>query len=620
MMQLPVLLEPWRQWLSLFPDQLAAPLGDLLLRLHPQIGPLRSAPARDDALPEGVGSIVARGPYERLLVSEWAYADAEPDEFLRRAGSGELLFTGPEPAARRRSRRCLALFDAGPAQLGEPRLLHLALFILLARRAQDAGALFEWGILQAAPVTRTGCDKHAMMKLLDARTLSACSAAASAAWESRIDQHTDDAWVIGGPGIAAPSGIRGQVAIRRSLLSERLDVTLTVQRTARTFSLDLPAAALGIRLLRAPFAPEASRAGIRHKGGRPSLTQPPRFGTYNSSIAVAQLDGGIMVYHVPRSTKNIPGKSRMHAAPSRGHVLGVGLFRKSLGSIVADGDTLAFTGFPSDAMADRINTSERPKPELFRAPPMMGRWLQTFFVRHSGPVITATGESAEPFDLNGKTHDAHVLALDLDGQLNCWSFCATRNAGVFTSKKAAHRMIARDVIGVVQFDQHVFFACSRGETTELHSWNNSFGSSLMSIVPRGGSRMLFGGGPGWPHASTHGLIALQTSATEWSVGFSGTLETITVEDGATVLGVVSPRQTPFGLVVLCAGKTSIEIRSRSTRKVVVTSAEPIAQASVNSSNGDIAWITAQSCRLTVQSIDLDKPYLQVSVDEAEHEK
>src|SRR5690349_8014918 len=95
---LPPLLQPWAGWLALFPDDLAATLGQLLLRLQPLVGPLRRHAARVAVEPAGVGDIVRRGSYERLLLSEWAMADGAPDEFLRRAANNELLFTGPEPA------------------------------------------------------------------------------------------------------------------------------------------------------------------------------------------------------------------------------------------------------------------------------------------------------------------------------------------------------------------------------------------------------------------------------------------------------------------------------------------------------------------------------------------
>ena len=65
--------------------------------------------------------------------------------------------TPPDPIgrfkdrAREANRLIIVLFDAGPLQLGAARLVHLALLILLARRAQEAGAELRWGILQNAP-------------------------------------------------------------------------------------------------------------------------------------------------------------------------------------------------------------------------------------------------------------------------------------------------------------------------------------------------------------------------------------------------------------------------------------------------------------------------------------
>ena len=103
MTALPAPLEPWTLWLNLFPAELVPAVGALLLRLDPLVGKLNTATLARGADPDGLGNIVRRGHYERLLLSEWAIADVEPDEFIRRAGSGELLFNGPEPAVHQRS-------------------------------------------------------------------------------------------------------------------------------------------------------------------------------------------------------------------------------------------------------------------------------------------------------------------------------------------------------------------------------------------------------------------------------------------------------------------------------------------------------------------------------------
>ncbi len=620
-MQLPPLLEAWRPWLSLFPADLAVPLGELLLRLHRQIGPLRSTPSRADALPEGVGSIVQRGPYERMLITEWAYADAEPDEFIRRAGSGELMFTGPEPAARRRSRRCIALFDAGPSQLGEPRLLHLALFILLARRAEEAGALFEWGILQDPPVLHRESGMRAIQNLLKARTLSGVGDAARLAWEDAIDSATDDAWIIGGDGQQRSTRARGQVAIRRSLLSENLEVSLTMHQATRALTLVLPAPALGVRLLRSPFEPIAIRANIQQAQGRPSLQQPPRFAAFGQWLAVPQLDGSVLAYHVPKSNKSTPGKALRFLAPASGDFLGVGLFGKALGCIVGDSGALTFRGFPSEALGPKHNSCERPPSERFRAPPKMASWLQTFFVRRVTPVIIKPGEQAAPFDLKGRHEEANVLAIDIDRRLGCWTSRCTKNAGVLTNTSISFRLISENVIGAVQFDQYLLFGCARADTTDVYSWNATVGSAQRTTVPRTGTRLCFGNRNSWSDPREKGLVALQCSDTEWLVGMAMEWITMTIEDHASVLGVaMSHKLGVYGLLVRSADKMRIELRTRFQRHVLITSPEPIAQASMHPATGHIAWIGEQSLRICVHAIDEEKPYLRVSMDGEDNAK
>jgi hypothetical protein len=591
MKQLPPLLERWRPWLSLFPDDLAAPLGELLLRLDRQVGPLRSAPARDDALPEGVGSIVQRGPYERMLITEWAYADAEPDEFIRRAASGELMFTGPEPAARRRSRRCVALFDAGPSQLGEPRLLHLALFILLARRAEEAGALFEWGILQNPATLSRESGVRAIQDLLKARTLGAVGEAALQSWAAACDGATDDTWIIGGHGYKAFASVRGQVAIRRSLLEEQLEVSLTLHQSTRTLNLALPDTDLGIRLLRSPFAPLAPRGNMRQPKGRPSLQQAPRFAAFGQWLAVPQLDGGVVAYHVPSSTKSVPGKQRNHPAPASGSILGAGIFGKSFGYLLGEGDILRFQGFPGtqDALRSRCH---RPPAEDFRAPPKLARWLSVFFLRRQLPDATVEG---------------NVIALDINGRLGCWS-----------GKSLAFRVISKDVIGAVQFKDELLFACAREDSTDVYSWHPARGSAQRGTIPRTGTRLFFGHGPSWANRLKAGIVALECGGTDWLVGNGGEWETIAITDGAAVLGVASSSKHGVGLVVRTQDKTSIELRTSARRIVLVKSPEAIAQATINPYTGDMAWIGRKTLRVTVQGIDEDKPFLQVTMDESDY--
>ncbi len=143
LMELPRALMPWAEWLDLFPAELIAPIGELIRRLDMAIGPLhaKGQPGQDE--PNGFDGIARRGDYDRLLLSEWLLADEAPDEFLRRATMNEHVFLEPARIAPAGARCSVALFDAGPNQLGAPRLAHLAALIVLARRAQAIGAQFH---------------------------------------------------------------------------------------------------------------------------------------------------------------------------------------------------------------------------------------------------------------------------------------------------------------------------------------------------------------------------------------------------------------------------------------------------------------------------------------------
>jgi hypothetical protein len=617
MMQLPVPLEPWRAWLSLFAADLVIPLGDFLLRLDPQIGTLRSAPARTDALPEGVGSIVQRGPYERLLITEWAYADAEPDEFLRRAANGELMFTGPEPAARRRSRRCVVLFDAGPMQLGAPRLLHLALYILLARRAEEAGAVFEWGVLQDAPILNGQADINGLRALLKARTLRLFDSDARSAWEACIDPLHDDLWVIGGAGLQAPGPLRTQVTISSNLITDQLDVTLQSAQSQRVLSLPLPNSEVGVRLLRSRFGSSASMAELRQLKSKPSLLQAPRFAAHGNWVAVPQVDGSVQLFHVPSSTKTQPGKARTVSAAQGSSILGAGIFGRAFGTILRADNQLMLSGFGSAGLNDKaVKDVALPTTEHFRIDAQLGDWLPVFFVSESKKVTAMPGDPARPWDLKGMVEKSNVFLLDVAGNLVCWSNQQVRNAGVTETSPLAVRTVAAQVLGAAQFDRSLYYVRSLADVTEICTWNSANGSTTLATLPYLCKAVHMGDANSW-NTFTVGLLAVKAEKDEWFVGKQQKWQTIVIDDGAKVLGVAfSRRQGTNGLVVLGPDRRTIEFRSCREARAVIESAEPIAQASLNPVNGDIAWTGSRTRRVFVQGIDEISPFLQVMSEEA----
>lgn len=591
-MRLPVLLEPWRAWLALFPAELAEPLGEMLLRLHPLVGRLGSATSRPDDLPAGVGNIVPRGSYERMLLTEWAYADAVPDEFLRRAASGELLFTGPEPAGRQRSRRSVVLFDAGPAQLGEPRLAHLALFILLARRAQEAGAEFLWGILQKPAALDRREGREGLQALLRSRTLNSPSAADAAAWEKALGSEVDDCWLVGATAHVAPRQVKAAVCVNQALIGNRLEVALTQRRTTRQLSLELPSVDNGIRLLRQPFEPMVSYGVLRQRTGRPSLKQPPRFAVAGLGLAVPQLDGGTMIYPLPQSARQKIGKGRAVPAQQSANVIAAGVFGKSLSSVSSDAGTLEFSGFPGPLFGQRPVQAPRPEMEDFRAPPGLARWLSLFFLR---------SKALE-----------RVMVLDIEKQLVAWE----RTASQGQASSMRFRTVMRNVLGASQYGDALFFGCAEGGVTRLYRWNPQAPEpQQIARIASDGTALLLGGGRQWRRQHTAAPFAVQRTATDWWVGTISDAAVTVVDDGASVLGVVRSRLcSEPGLVVLHPGKRRIELRGGRERFPLVVSEQPIGQACCDPDTGRLAWIGGIDHVLTVREVDGDTPLLRVVMD------
>ena len=149
MIQLPSRLRAWEPELALLAQHARASLGPWLPILEQGIGP----PARDRSDPrgeiDGFSGLSRRGPYERLLISEWSFAEAAPEEFLRRATNGEHMFYQLAHRHPAPSRRMVVLFDGGPQQIGTPRLAHLALLLLASARAREANTELRWSILQS---------------------------------------------------------------------------------------------------------------------------------------------------------------------------------------------------------------------------------------------------------------------------------------------------------------------------------------------------------------------------------------------------------------------------------------------------------------------------------------
>lgn len=274
MTALPGALARWEPELGWIDPALAPTLGPLLTRLALAIGPLGRA-RRHTGEPDGYGRLARRGPFDRLLTSQWALLDEVPEDFLRRASTNELLFFELARSEPRGSRRSIALFDAGPFSLGSPRLAHLALLVVLARRAAEAEVPFFWSTLREPRLQRF-VGEASVRGLLAARAPHRATDAAWSAWAEQLAAHPivprgpeerDEVFVVGD----AATLTEARAALGARLVTAEIDDGLSAPRdellvvltranaAPRRVSLPLPDAASRVRLVRDPFRAEARR-------------------------------------------------------------------------------------------------------------------------------------------------------------------------------------------------------------------------------------------------------------------------------------------------------------------------------------------------------------------------
>lgn len=147
-------------------------IGPWFARLSLLVGPLQQANLQGDGDPDGYADLARKGPYERLLGSEWGVLLEFPDEFIRRVVMQEHVFlqlARESPAGE----ICIAvLFDAGPSQLGAPRLAHVALLAVLHERARRMQARLLWATLQDPSKIHEGFHDKNLKEFLQKRTIA----------------------------------------------------------------------------------------------------------------------------------------------------------------------------------------------------------------------------------------------------------------------------------------------------------------------------------------------------------------------------------------------------------------------------------------------------------------
>lgn len=598
-MDLPRPLAPWGPYLSIFPRDLALSLGPVLQRLSSALGPLKVRRASGEGEADGFDGLARRGPYERLLASEWLLADEAPGEFDRRAVMGEHLFLRIHHPSHGGSRVSVAVFDAGPGQLGSPRIAQLAALIVLARRAEAAGVRFAWGILQdpEAPlysdVTETG-----ILRLLQARTPHEASDSQVTAWRDRVRgwKDLDDMWLVGPPRLGALPTSRGASLLQvwDVLDPEVRRVAVKVRRGPGTapseVSLELPEDSACVRLLRDPFAAAASPPRRLERRLIPASNLI--FAANGSKLFARASGGGLVAFPIPNSPRGDAGVPRQYDPRPGEPPVAVGMSGKRVVVATSRGGVLTpwfyekrGGGSPGAVYGQSAESPPSPGGE--------GRFQDA----EPGDVSPAL----QPFFTVGGA----AFVLDADGAL----FRLVEPPHGRSLEPVAARVAAATIVS----GQLVFVepASADGPARMATVAGVGHGGPATAVLLDGpGEAAFFGYGGKLAHPE-HGLAAVEHPGGEWEILSARGRPFLLPFAGTQVVGVARDAQRgDAGLLLLDEDRRTLVLTGLSwTRKLPPASSE-IVHAAASPAGPHVAYVTV-SGEITVLSLDHDAPLVRL---------
>lgn len=310
----------WERAFDILPESSASCLLPWAKAAYARLGPRRRTRPTEEGDPEGFSGLTRRGPFTRTLISEWAVAEVEELEFLRRVAEHELTFVDLERASTDDPKATLVLFDTGPDQLGAPRLAHLAIAFAFAHRCASVGAELFFGALAHPGTLHRGVDVSSLAGLMDQRSSRSATEAAQAEWEAWIERERlpiEDRWVVGGRDVLRFTRKRRYAACAITEPPEDADhLVFEVLRGGHTpahtpLRLELPPTERCVQLLRDPFTeppPPEGAAGPReakfmHRG-------PIYFSSDGNRLMTRDPRGIVVANHIPMSPHAKPGRAR----------------------------------------------------------------------------------------------------------------------------------------------------------------------------------------------------------------------------------------------------------------------------------------------------------------------
>jgi hypothetical protein len=619
--RLPKALAPWAKQLQLLPEEIAAALGALTAQIAHLLGAGGEATANHGE-PDGMHGIAQRGSYEQLLASEWLLHTELPDEFLRRAIAGEHLFYERAYAHAPAIRQTLVLWDAGPDQLGAPRIVQLALLVAFVQRAEHRAAKLSWGSMQDPDcVLEHEFTAASVTRWLRARTHIRPTSAdlerwrATPAWASAKDR-----WAVGGATLrrlcAQPDFARIEL---EEVLAPEVSKTQKVQLVVRTPSaikqsevtLTLPPAALSVRLLRDPFANAVAPA--QNAGGTIDMSTNILFSADGKYMYVRGTENNLMTVWVPNSPRaKVPPPAR-YQIPKGQRIIAVGRPRRNSGkahTVVVTASDTAFHvhrlsklnsslvsatrhEFPDDTLAE----PERPMTSRRMVAGPANLNLMPLFAAE----LTGGGAYDGLLQVYFVSREGELVQLESSGKTNY-------RAQIFSPAVLAQR-------ATMQGLSHVRADASGAPTLVfLNRWDSRTVAESQSEVLLTGyvaNAPLF-----WGNRGSQDVIAYRNGG-HWIVATGTARIAARVSPRFHVVGVLGYRSGNLEdlLVVIDATRTRLGLGVNGT-PTILTSDAPIRVVAVSDASSDIVYVT-ENGDLVVYSYSFNAVTLRIRADAAE---
>ena len=578
-MRLPAPLSHWAQYLNIFPEEVGVALAPIVQRVSMAVGPLGAHSRGPEGEPDGFNGLDRRGSYERLLLSEWALADEFQDEFTRRAVMGEHLFLNPARSVRAGARVSLALFDAGPSQLGAPRIAHLAALIALARRAEAAGATFGWGVLQQ-PETQTFSDVAAsgVLRLLESRSHNEATDAEVEKWLSQLAPWSgvDDVWLVGGRRLAR---LRAGRAVSRLCVEDPLEpesrrLTLSARGAAaapKEVVLDLPPDPVSTRLLRDPF--EAAVAEVRKVAEEISASSNLLFDRSGTKLFVRSQKWGVTAFNVPNSPRAGAGKPRHYRTRRWQAVAAVGRVGRALALVSAE-DHLVRLEYcrQGQAKLPEGNYAGYNQGIFFKAPAGPDAPLAPcldFPPGEESVVLDAAGTLFRLVRLNGAVR--HINGKLVVGTA---------------------QVVATGVLAAALVNGRLVYVGMEWPGESLHVVSVGTDIARAPIPFEGRATKAFFGPAAPAGHSKFGLLAIELGEFQWALLSAKGEELLARPHAASVVGVMAGTHNEPGLLALEDDRRTLVLHGRNWRQKVLESSAPIERVAVSPDAPLVAYSTA----------------------------